>query len=92
MKRLLPLLLILAPLPAFAETVTLKVDGLVCAYCVQGIEKKFRELEPVKEIGFDLDTGTVTLTTKAEGDVSDDTIKSIISYGGYKLQSITRNP
>ncbi len=92
MRNIITLICVLMPLPAIAETVTLKVDGLVCAYCVQGIEKKFRELGAVKDIGFDLDAGTVTLKTKAENDVSDAAIKDIISYGGYKLQSIERQP
>ncbi|MBA4274510.1 MAG: heavy metal transporter [Alphaproteobacteria bacterium] len=82
--------LVTASTAARAEQITLSVTGLVCAYCVQGIEKKFREVEAVTDIDFNLDTGTVTLTTKENGDVSDDTIKDIISFGGYGLTDIQR--
>ena len=90
MKKTMIAVMLLMPTLAQAETVKLSVGGLVCAYCVQGIEKKFRELDAVEDIAFDLDNAQVTLTTKGQGDVSDQAIKDVISYGGYTLNSIVR--
>jgi len=35
-------LLIVGPGSLFADTITAKIHGMVCAFCAQGIEKKFK--------------------------------------------------
>lgn len=81
---------LLAGVPASAETIKARVSGLVCAYCVQGIEKAFKKLDAVEHIAVDLDNGLVTIHTKAKGDVTDDTVKTLVTDAGYSLTAIER--
>lgn len=89
-SRLLALLVLATPLSAQAETVKAKVNGIICAYCVQGIDKAFRKQDAVEDIKVDLDNGLVTITTKGEGDLADDTIKQVITDAGYSVTGIER--
>lgn len=84
------LLAMLLPMHAQAETVKASVNGIICAYCVQGIEKAFRKHEAVEAIKVDLDNGLVTLTTKGAGKLADATVKQVITDAGYSVTGIAR--
>ena len=74
--------------PALAGTIQVGVDGLVCAFCVKGIENSFKEQDAVEAVKVDLDKKLVTITTK-EGKIMDDaTIKQIITDAGYTTTTI----
>ena len=38
-----------------------KVDGIVCSFCVIGIQKKLNALAPVLTADFNLETGIITI-------------------------------
>lgn len=82
--------ILLPPTLAMAEEVKARVSGLVCAYCVQGIEKAFKKEEAVEHVAVDLDNGLVTVHTKGKGDLPDDKVKSIITEAGYTVTGIER--
>lgn len=89
-KFLFVVMMIAVPSLASAEEVVAKVKGLVCAYCAQGIEKAFMKNSAVEHVMVDLDAGLVTLHTKAKGDVSDSTIKEIVTEAGFNLSTVER--
>lgn len=90
MKQLvLSLVLILAgPASVLANTITAKINGMVCAFCAQGIEKKFKSEDSVKDVKVDLDAKTVKIDLKTGAKMSIEKIKKIIVGAGYEVQSI----
>lgn len=90
MKKCLFLMLIFMTPVSFAEQITIKVNGMVCSMCAQGIQKKFSKLTEVKDMNVNLDTKIVSISTKNDQTVSDAKIKEIINEAGYNVQSIER--
>lgn len=76
--------------PAWAETIHVGVDGLVCAFCVKGIEKGFSKQDAVSAVTVNLDEKLVTLTTKPEQTLTDDAITDVITSAGYTVTGIHR--
>jgi len=75
----------------FAENqIKIGVNGMVCSFCIQGIEKKFKKLEQLESINVDLNTKLVTLQLKGEETISDETIKNLITEAGYNVTKIER--
>ena len=91
MRRLLflPVFAMLA-MPAFAESINVKVDGMVCAFCAQGIEHLFGEEPSVEKVHVDIDKGEVQLTTHEGKDLSDARIKELVGKAGYDAGAIAR--
>ncbi|MCM2348729.1 MAG: heavy-metal-associated domain-containing protein [Bacteriovoracaceae bacterium] len=75
---------------AMAKDITIKVNGMVCSLCAQGIEKKFKDVSEVSSIKVDLDNKVVFLTTKGDLDINDESITKIITGAGYNVASIER--
>jgi len=48
--RVLLALLAFAPLAVRADTIEMHVNGLVCAFCAQGIEKKLRKFPATADV------------------------------------------
>ena len=88
-KFLVCILIVLSPV-AFAKDISVKVSGMVCSMCAQGIQKKFSKLPEVKEIKVDLDTKVVSIVTKDDLDIQDAKIKELITEAGYNVASIER--
>lgn len=89
MKKLLLVCLLMSG-TVFAKDITIKVNGMVCSLCAQGIEKKFKDVPEVASIKVDLDSKIVSVETKGDLDVSDDRITKIITGAGYNVASIER--
>ena len=62
---------------------TVKVKGMVCAFCAQGIEKKFSARKEVESVKVDLDKMEVHLKYKKGMTISKDELKSIIEGAGF---------
>ncbi len=90
MKKTIFVSLVLVSQLTFAKDISVKVSGMVCSMCAQGIQKKFSKLEEVKEIKVDLDTKVVSIKTKDDLDVKDEKIKELIQEAGYNVASIER--
>ena len=86
----LSLALILLSAPAFAETVKVGVDGMVCDFCAQSIKKVFLKDENVSDVQINLDEKRVTIVTKEGASISDEAINEAIDYSGYKVSGIER--
>jgi len=64
----------------------LNIEGMVCMNCVKHVDKALRELQGVK--GVEVSLGSKSAKVQMSGDISDDTLKSVIEDAGYQLVSI----
>lgn len=76
---------------AFAETVKVSVNGLVCAFCAQGIKKTFSKESAVDSVDVNLDNKLVTLKLKKDQKITDERIGALIKDAGYNLVKIERS-
>jgi copper chaperone CopZ len=90
MKFLLVLFLVVSTGNALAKEITVKVQGMVCSMCAQGITKKFKSVDGIKKLDVNLDDKVVRIETEGNMDIQDDKIKSIITEAGYSVASIDR--
>lgn len=65
-----------------------KVNGMVCSFCASSIEKKFKEMDEVKDINVDLESKKVTISYKDGKSLPDEKVKEIITESGYAVSSI----
>ena len=95
MKKLLLTSIILSTLLgnlAFAtQTIKANVNGMVCAFCAQGIEKKMSALSQTKDVYVNLKQRLVAVEVKDGQTISDETVKDIITKAGYSVTSITKS-
>lgn len=73
-----------------AGTIEMKVHGLVCGFCAQGVEKMLRENPATDGVMVSLEKEIVALTTKPGTDISDQELTKAITDAGYSVKSITR--
>jgi len=75
-----------ATLPAFAaQTVKATVNGMVCAFCAQGIEKRLSKMDAAKEVFVDLKNKTVAVEAKEGKTLDQKTIAAEIADAGYDV-------
>lgn len=90
MKGLLTGVLLVMSVAGFAEEINVKVNGMVCSMCAQGIQKKFRALPEVKSLEVDLDKKFVKIRSQDNAKISDETITNLIKEAGYNVERIER--
>jgi cation transport ATPase len=75
---------------AYAATQTIKaeVNGMVCAFCAQGIEKKMRSLTQTQDVFVDLKNKVVAVQLKDGQQLPHDTVKALIKDAGYDVSKI----
>lgn len=75
---------------ALAATQTMKatVNGMVCAFCAQGIEKKIRALPQTHDVYVNLKQRIVAVELKDGQMIANDTLKSLIKDAGYDVTAI----
>lgn len=86
----LTLAAVLAAPAAFAETVKLKVDGMVCGFCASSIEKKMRANKATADVYVNLEQKIVAVSEKAGQKLDDAALKAQIADAGYEVKSIER--
>lgn len=67
-----------------------KVNGMVCGFCAQGLSKKFLSEASVKNIIVDLDSKTVTIDFKDGKTLNNEQIETIITDSGFTMDQIER--
>ena len=77
----------LSTMPAQAATMV-DVNGLVCDFCAQALEKIFSKQEAVSEIDVNLDTKVITINYVDGGSLDDETITQLITDSGYNVVEI----
>jgi len=74
-----------------AETVSIKVNGMVCDFCARAVEKVFTKRDEVASVGVDLDAGEILVSMNDGQTLDDDTIKSLVKKSGYAFVSLDRS-
>ena len=92
MKKLLLTTVVLSALLSnitfAAQTIKANVNGMVCAFCAQGIEKKMRALSQTQDVYVNLKQRVVAVELKEGQALSNEKVKAIIKDAGYDVTSI----
>jgi mercuric ion binding protein len=93
MKRYITLALLAFTLAAgdalaAVQTIKVEVNGMVCAFCAQGIEKKLRALPQTKDVYVNLKHKIVAVELKDEQSLAPDVVKQVVKDAGYDVTHI----
>ncbi len=89
-KILLISLFAFASTTASADTIEMKVYGLVCSFCAQGIEKTLRKNPATDDVVVSLENKLVAVATKAGQDIPDADLTKALTEAGYDVKEILR--
>lgn len=84
------LVLLLLSATAGAVTIEMKVYGLVCGFCAQGIEKTLRKNPATRDVVVSLENKLVAIGTHDGQDISDTELTKALTDAGYDVKQITR--
>jgi copper chaperone CopZ len=73
-----------------ADTIEVKVNGLVCGFCAQGIDKILRENPATEDVLISLEEKLVVISTRQGTDIADEDLRSAITDAGYEVSGIER--
>ncbi len=73
-----------------AETIEVTVNGLVCGFCAQGIEKRLRQFPATADVLVSLEQRLVAVALKADTDISDASLTEALEGAGYAVKAIRR--
>lgn len=88
---LLGVFILSSPAWALSKQVDVKINGLVCDFCAQAMEKVFGKQDEVADISVDLDTKIVTINMKDGQNMDDAVITKLITDSGYNVEEIMRH-
>jgi copper chaperone CopZ len=94
MKRLqlaIALVLLAVTATSAATTIEMTVNGLVCAFCAQGIEKKLKRFPATSEVVVSLEHRLVAVSLKDGQTISDEELRKALTDSGYTVKAITRS-
>lgn len=86
---------LMAPVWSGAQGVRVEVtvNGMVCSFCAQGIERNLRRLSLTQAVSVDLKQHRVTISVKPGAVVDDQQIRKAIRDSGFDVREIrTINP
>ncbi|MBU8974779.1 heavy-metal-associated domain-containing protein [Lysobacter sp. MMG2] len=89
-KLLLAAVLLAAASLASATTVEMDVNGLVCAFCAQGIEKSLKTFPATEGVFVSLEHRIVAVHLKDGTDIDDAALRKAITDSGYTVVAIRR--
>src|SRR4029079_1594153 len=75
---------------ASAKTIEMDVNGLVCAFCAQGISKSMKAFPASDGVFVSLEHRLVAVHLKDGQDITDADLRKAISDAGYKLVAVQR--
>ena len=75
---------------AQAATIELTVNGLVCGFCAQGIEKTLRKNAATEDVLVSLENRLVAVATKQGADIPDEVLRKALKDAGYDVKAIAR--
>ena len=94
MKRLhlfLTAILLAVTANSAAGTIEMTVNGLVCAFCAQGIEKKLKKFPATAEVVVNLEHRVVAVALKDGLDIPDADLRKALTDAGYTVKAISRS-
>jgi periplasmic mercuric ion binding protein len=90
MKKMIFLLSAIVSMNLMAgEKLEVSVKGMVCSFCSQGIEKKFKE-QNVKSVDVSLEKHLVTMELNDGQTIDDKQIENLLKDAGYAVEKIVR--
>ena len=72
-------------------TQVFKVNGMVCAFCAQGVEKSFKKIQQVDATKVDLDKMEITIVTRTSKGLTKEIIEETIKDSGYSFEGFVKN-
>src|SRR5687767_9303079 len=75
---------------AKAATIEMTVNGMVCGFCAQGIEKTLRKNPATADVLVSLENRLVAVATKEGADIADSELKKALTDAGYDVKAIQR--
>lgn len=90
MKKVVLAIAMLAAGVAQAGTIEMKVFGMVCGFCAQGIEANLRKNTAVADVKVSLEKQLVVVQTRDGQDVPDAALEQAITDAGYDLKAVKR--
>lgn len=73
-----------------AETIEMQVNGLVCGFCAQGIEKTLKKNPATADVVVSLKDHLVAVAMKEGQDIADEVLKKALTDSGYEVKEIKR--
>ena len=69
----------------------MKVNGLICDFCVQALTRTFRKQAAIKDFAVDLNAKEIRMTFKPGTSLDDARIKKLVTDAGYNVVGIARS-
>jgi copper chaperone CopZ len=73
-----------------AATIEMNVNGLVCAFCAQGIEKQLCKFPATADVFVSLEQKLVAVGLKEGQDIPDADLRRALTNAGYTVKTIDR--
>jgi mercuric ion binding protein len=80
-----------APTLAEARSLRIEVNGLVCAFCADGITRAFRKEAAVGSVFVSLEDRLVAIDLKEGQDIADADVTRTLTDAGYTVVGIQRS-
>ena len=75
---------------AMAKDITVNVNGMVCDFCAQSLNKVFLKEDGVESLDISLENKTVVIHMAEDATITDEKINELIEWAGYENAGITR--
>lgn len=75
---------------ANATTIEMDVNGLVCAFCAQGITKTLRGFPATEDVVVSLEKKLVAVAVRDGQDIPDEVLRKALTNAGYEVKAIRR--
>ena len=72
--------------------IAVEINGMVCSFCVQGIERKLGSLPATQATKVDIKNHVVNITLRPGQSISDDQLRKLIRDAGFDVRNIRRIP
>jgi copper chaperone CopZ len=89
-KSFLLIVALVAAIAVQAETIEMKVNGLVCGFCARGIEKTLRKNPATADVFVSLEDKLVAVALHEGQSIPDDVLTKEVSDAGYAVKHIER--
>jgi periplasmic mercuric ion binding protein len=81
-------LVLISTLAQATQSLKAQVNGMVCAFCAQGIEKKLRALGQTKDVYVNLKQKIVAVEIKDGQSLSHEAFAALIKDAGYDVTAV----
>lgn len=75
-------------LGASLERIDVTINGMVCSFCVQGVERKIRGLSETQNVKIDLSKRLVQVWLRPGEVIQDDQLRKLIRDAGFDVREI----